>query len=87
MFGLDNCSLSTQQLWKTGSTETWVKIVHVIEPNDDRDMMSPLAKHKKFRSVYYEYSTGSIKENKFLRESGFNNFPIHRVTSRLRSSP
>ncbi len=75
-FGFDNCSAATQQLWKTGSTEAWVKIVHVIEPNDDRDTMSPLAKHKKFRSVYYENGARSIKENKFLRESGFNNFPI-----------
>ena len=75
-FGIENCSNSVQQQWKTGNTEAWVKIVHVMEPNDDRDMMSPFAKDKPFRSVYYEKGNNSEKENKFLRESGNDEFPI-----------
>lgn len=75
-FGIDNCSESVQSQWKSGNTEAWVKVVHVIEPNDDRDMMSPLARDKKFRSVYYEVNSTSAKENKFLRRSGFDTFPI-----------
>lgn len=75
-FGFDNCSTSVQQLWKTGSTEQWVDVVQAIEPNDDRDMQSPLAKDKKFRSVYYERSRSKgSSEDKFLRESGFDDLP------------
>lgn len=76
-FGYDNCSKSVQQQWDKGNSENWVKIVHLIEPNDDRDKQSPLAKDKLFRSAYFEDS--SPKKNGkdlFLRQSGFDMFPI-----------
>lgn len=76
-FGIENCSHSVKQQWEKGNTESWVPIVHAIEPNDDRDMISPLAKHKKVRSAYYEKSKGNRNgDSTFLRESGFNSFPI-----------
>ena len=76
-FGLDNCSTSVQQQWEKGNSEAWVKIVHAVEPNDDRDGNSVLAKDKPWRSVYYEAKNGSKDgEEKFLRESGFDDFPI-----------
>lgn len=73
-FGLDNVSRTVKQQWESGNTEAWVKVVHVIEPNDDRDRNSPLAKDKKYRSVYYEAKGGN--SDQFLRESGFDDFPI-----------
>jgi len=85
-FGFENCSFDVQNRWKNGNTESWVKIIRAIEPNDDRDHMNPLAKYKKFRAVYYERGIasndpgrggGGIREqDKFLRESGFGDFPI-----------
>lgn len=76
-FGIENCSRSVQDMWKNGNTESWVKLVHAIEPNDDRDQMSPLAKNKPWRSVYYETSRSDRDEQDlFLRESGFDEFPI-----------
>lgn len=75
-FGYKNCSQRVQQMWDKGQTETWIKVVHVIEPNDDRDMMSPLARDKKFRSLYYEAECASDKDDKFLRRSGFDTFPL-----------
>ena len=76
-FGLENVSISVQQQWERGNSEAWVKIVHAIEPNDDRDGASPLAKDKPWRSVYYEAKNGTKEGNKqFLRESGFDEFPI-----------
>lgn len=75
-FGIENCSTATQDLWKKGNTEAWIKLIHVVEPNDDRDMNSPLAKDKAFRSVYYEYEAGCKGEGKFLKRSGFDEFPI-----------
>ena len=78
-FGIENVSNSVSSNWLKGNTEHWVKIVHVIEPNDDRDQMIPLAKYKAFRSVYYEADVAvkaDGKEDKFLRQSGFDEFPI-----------
>ena len=76
-FGEDNVSQSVLEQWKKGNSEAWVKIVHAIEPNDDRDGASPLAKQKAWRSVYYEAKSGTKEgTEKFLRESGFDEFPI-----------
>jgi len=76
-FGIDNVSDSVKNQWEKGNSEAWVKIVHVIEPNDDRDGASPLAKDKPWRSVYYEADSSSRDAtDKFLRESGFDTFPI-----------
>lgn len=76
-YGLENCSEEVQNNWKKGNTEHWVKVVHLVEPNDDRDSQSPLARDKAYRSVYYEYETGMKGgEDKFLRQSGFDTFPV-----------
>lgn len=76
-FGYDQCSKSVQNQWDTGNTEAWVDVIHMIEPNDDRDHMSPLAKDKRFRSVYYERaSKKNNTQDQFLRESGFDGFPM-----------
>ncbi len=76
-FGLDNCSNQVQEMWNKGNTEAWVKVTHAIEPNDDRDQQSPLAKNKKFRSVYFEDSSPKRSDQDlFLRNSGFDVFPI-----------
>jgi hypothetical protein len=76
-FGVDNVSNSVKQLWDKGNTESWVKIVHVIEPNDDRDMNSPLSGDMPYRSAYYECDAGTkAGEDKFLLQSGFEDFPI-----------
>ena len=74
-FGIDNVSLSVKKQWETGNTEAWVKITHLIEPNDDRDGNSLLAKDKPYRSVYYEQAQTS-GQDKFLRESGMDDYPI-----------
>lgn len=76
-FGIANVSHSVKQMYDNGNTEAWVKLVHVIEPNDDRDHISPLAKDKRWRSVYYEFATGNKEEEyKFLKQSGFDTFPV-----------
>ena len=76
-FGIKNCSNAVQDQWKKGNVDSWVTVIHAVEPNDDRDNISPLAKDKLFRSVYYETARG-VKENdsSFLRQSGFDEFPI-----------
>lgn len=76
-FGSDNCSESVNQMWKNGNSEAWVKITHAVEPNNDRDQQNPLAKNKLFRSAYFEESSPKKgDQDLFLRNSGFDMFPI-----------
>jgi len=72
-FGLDNVSQTIKSLWDRGSYETPVEITHAIEPNVNRDTGKLNAKDKPFRSVYFE--TGK-SDDKLLRESGFDEFPV-----------
>lgn len=76
-FGYDNCSNDVKKRWDNGNTESWVPVIHLIEPNDNRDNSSPLAKDMAFRSVYYE-SGGNVRSgaDMFLKRSGFREFPI-----------
>lgn len=76
MFGYDECSNHVKTQWDKGNTETWVKVVHAIEPNDNRDHQSPLASDMAYRSVYYEIGAQSTRDDSFLRKSGFDGFPI-----------
>lgn len=73
-FGIDNVSTAVRDAWNRGNTEAWIRIVHAVEPNDGRDLNSPLAKDKRFRSVYYE--ADCKQQEKFLLRSGFDLFPF-----------
>lgn len=71
-FGRDNCSQAVRNLHDRGSLDSWVTIVHGIEPREDRDSRLRDAQNMPFKSVYFEL--GSDK-GKYLRESGFKTFP------------
>jgi len=71
-FGYENCSTSVQNNWTNGTTEAWVDIIHVIEPNDNSDSQLTLPPPMAYRSVYYEKS----ETEKLLAEKGFEEFPI-----------
>ena len=75
-FGIENCSDSVTQNWNKGNLSAWVEVIHVIEPNDDRDEQSPMADQKPIRSVYYEYASENKDQDVFLRVSGFDELPI-----------
>ncbi|MBL4763562.1 MAG: head-tail connector protein [Gammaproteobacteria bacterium] len=71
-FGLENTSKSVQAAYASGKYNGVRNIVHVLEPRKDRDSSSPDARHKPFRSVYFEEG----KENEgVLSDSGFDLFP------------
>lgn len=73
-FGLEACSKTVQNLYKNGGKglDTWITIVHVIEPRYDRDPKKATAKNMPYASCYFELGGGA---DKILRESGFNEFP------------
>lgn len=71
-FGFDNCSDTVKNLYSRGAYETWVPIVHAIEPRLDRDLGKLDQKNMKFTSCYFERDqTGA---GKYLREGGMKKF-------------
>ena len=75
-FGKGRVSQSVLSSYTNGNVDQWVTVVHAIEPNRDWDEQRLDAKYKRFVSVYWE--KGSTEEGKkaFLRESGFDEFPV-----------
>lgn len=73
MFGIDKVSTTVKGLWETGAYETWIEVVQAVYPNLNRDTGKLGAKNKLYKSVYYE--TGGDND-RVLRESGFDEFPI-----------
>jgi hypothetical protein len=71
-FGYANCSTSTQNLFDRGSLDSWVTIVHAIEPRSDRDHTKLDGVNMEWMSCYFETNA---PKGKFLRESGFRKFP------------
>ena len=66
--------------YETGNLESWVDVTHVISPNPEEDRMKLKAKFLPFASDYFERqaqgSYTSSDEGKFLRESGYQSFPV-----------
>lgn len=71
-FGYENCSTAVKNMYDRGSLDQWVTVIHAIEPRADRDTGKRDNKNMPWRSVYFEI--GADKD-KFLRESGFKEFP------------
>ena len=71
-FGYDNCSTTVRNMYKNGNLDQWIPIVHAIEPRQDRDIKKKDAKNMAWGSWYFEVGG---EDGKFLRESGFKQFP------------
>lgn len=74
-FGYENCSQTVRNMHDRGDLDKYVKIIHAIEPRVDRDPMMRDQKNKPFASVYFEHGHDG-GDNKVLRESGFDEFPV-----------
>lgn len=74
-FGLGNCSSTVQNLYKNGGKglDSYVTIVHCIEPRYDRDHSKGDNTNMPWASVYFEKGAD---DSKLLRESGFKTFPV-----------
>lgn len=79
-----NFTALVKTLWTTNMRESWVDVVHVIEPNDDWHPGKLASKHKRFRSIYYERGVNGRGGNlqaadmgdAFLEDKGFDEFPV-----------
>ncbi|MEA1624723.1 portal protein [Salmonella enterica] len=72
-FGMDTVSDTVKSQWNSGQYGQWVNVVHAVYPNLDRQTGKLEAKHKAYKSVYYEANS---TDDKLLRESGYDEFPI-----------
>ena len=71
-FGYNNCSITVRNMYDRGTLDAWVPIIHAIEPRADRDHKKRDDKNMAYGSWYFEVGG---EEGKFLRESGFQQFP------------
>ena len=71
-FGYDNCSNTVRNLYDRGQLDSWIPIIHAIEPRADRDIKKRDDKNMAYGSYYFEIGG---QEGQFLRESGFKQFP------------
>lgn len=72
-FGIENVSDSVKAMHQEGKLDPWIKVGHVICPNDKYRPGTMDASGKKFASVYFEIGAN---DDKFLRVEGFNSFPV-----------
>lgn len=73
-FGKDNCSATVRNLFEKGNYDSWVDVLHIVEPRKGRDLTKRDAKNMRFASIYLE--PGKDQADKFLSESGFERFPV-----------
>ena len=71
-FGYKNCSITVRNMYDRGTLDAWVPIIHAIEPRADRDHKKRDDKNMAYGSWYFEVGG---EDGKFLRESGFQQFP------------
>jgi hypothetical protein len=76
-FGLKSLSRVAREQYDKGNYENLVDVCWIISPNPDADTMRLESRYLPFYSCHFEKAadTGEDKE-RFLREKGFNEFPI-----------
>lgn len=74
MFGLQAVSPTTRSMFDNGNTEQWIKVIHVVEPNEGRNITRGDNRNMPFVSAWFEQGDGH--GDGLLRQSGFNEFPI-----------
>ena len=70
-FGEANVSLAVKNMVSNGNGDSWVTIIHAVEPRKERDVRSKYARDMPIASCYFEAGGDN---DKLLRESGFKRF-------------
>jgi len=74
-FGLENVSMNVRHQYEMGkSLDSWVTVVHAIEPRFDRNPKMRDSKNKPWASCYFEKAGDEY--DKLLREAGYDEFPV-----------
>lgn len=72
-FGEPNVSLAVKNMVTNGNADSWVTIIHAIEPRKDRDTKARDNRNMPWASCYFEKGGDG---DKLLRESGFERFRV-----------
>jgi len=70
-FGIENVSPTVKGYFESDKVDEWVKVRHLIEPNDSRIKEKQDFQNMPFRSLYWEEG-----RDEFLAKRGFKRFPI-----------
>ena len=73
-FGYNKCSTSVKNLFDRGNIDSYVTLIHAIEPRDDRerDFKKKDNSNMAFKSCYFELGSDG---DQVLREGGYKEFP------------
>ena len=74
-YGLNNVSSAVKNAYDNGNYHAWHKVAHIVEPNPDYSKDGKIPQRKRWRSIYFE--PGCNEKDKFLRQSGFDSFPLY----------
>jgi hypothetical protein len=72
-FGYDNCSPTVRNNYDYNKRDVWVKINHLIEPNDNRIGQLADYKNMAFRSCYWDNADAT---DRFLAARGYKRFNV-----------
>jgi hypothetical protein len=73
-FGMNNVSQTVRDLHTRGAYDQWLDVVHMVQPRRQRDTTKADGRNMRFASIYME--PGKDNSDKFLSESGFEQFPV-----------
>lgn len=73
-FGLEACSPNVQEQYRRGELDSWVDVIHVIEPRADREPGKVDSRNLPWKSCWFEAKAD--EQTGFLRESGYREFPV-----------
>ena len=73
-FGMNNVSQTVRDLHTRGAYDQWLDVVHMVQPRKQRDTTKADGRNMRFSSIYME--PGKDNSDKFLSESGFEQFPV-----------
>lgn len=76
-FGLENASTFVRNCWDQGNYDKWAKVTHFVEPNVESKARPRFNTEMAFSSVYFEPGNSGPDRKKFLRQSGFQEFPAY----------
>lgn len=72
-FGADNVSSGVKAMFDRGTLDSWITVLHLIEPRADRDINKVDSLNMEWRDIYMEQGA---PDDKYLREGGHKRFPV-----------
>lgn len=75
-FGKENVSRRTRNMYDNNQGSQVLRVVHMIEPNDGRDVTSKTDKNKPWLDLYYEYGMLDDPNGQPLRVAGYDEQPF-----------